>query len=168
MLLSLPLDNKFNVSLIGAGCDRLPGVPLVVTAVFGAGLKIFPPNANAAASATQSKTTKAIATTGNFFTGSDAGVIPAFATAAGIGRSPTFVPVMINFESSVAGACGAVIFWKHVGHSITVPLCDESHFMCWPQIGHAYLNSLMAGGKVSHIRAPSATWFFYESRDISE
>jgi len=30
----------------------------------------------------------------------------------GMGRSPTFVPVMMNFGSSVAGACGAVIFWK--------------------------------------------------------
>jgi hypothetical protein len=62
-----------------------------------------------------------------------------------MGRSPTFLPVMINFESSVSGACGAVIFWKQVGHSITVPLCDESHFMCWPHTGHAYLNSLIAG-----------------------
>jgi hypothetical protein len=53
---------------------------------------------------------------------------------------------MMNFESADSGACGAVIFWKHVGHSITVPLCDESHFMCWPQTGHAYLNSLMARG----------------------
>jgi hypothetical protein len=67
---------------------------------------------------------------------------------------------MINFGSSVAGACGAVIFWKQVGHSITVPLCDESHFMCWPHTGHAYLNSLMAGGKAFHIRAPSATRIF--------
>jgi hypothetical protein len=69
---------------------------------------------------------------------------------------------MMNFESSDSGACGAVIFWKHVGHSITVPLCDESHFMCCPHTGQAYLNSLMAGGKAFHIRAPSATWFFYE------
>ena len=62
----------------------------------------------------------------------------------GAGRSPTFVPVMMNFCSSDAGACGTVIFWKHVGHSITEPPCDESHFMCWPHTGHAYLNSLMA------------------------
>src|ERR1022692_4726962 len=59
----------------------------------------------------------------------------------GTGRSPTLVPVMMNFESSVEGACGAVIFWKHVGHSITVPACDESHIMCWPHTGQAYLNS---------------------------
>src|ERR1017187_8263094 len=62
----------------------------------------------------------------------------------GTGRSPTFVPVMMNFGSFVAGACGTMIFWKHVGHSITVPACDESHLMCWPHTGQAYLNSLMA------------------------
>ena len=60
---------------------------------------------------------------------------------------------MMNFGSSVAGACGTVIFWKHVGHSITVPLCDESHLMCWPHTGQAYLNSLMAVCKTFHIRA---------------
>jgi hypothetical protein len=111
-------------------------------------LKIFPPNANAAATTAQSKTTKAITTTGNLFAGSGTVVIPAFATAAGIGRSPIFVPDMINFGSSDSGACGAMIFWKHVGHSIVVPLCDESHLMCWPQTGHAYLNSLMARGNL--------------------
>jgi hypothetical protein len=57
---------------------------------------------------------------------------------------------MMNFGSSDSGACGAVIFWKHVGHSITVPLCDESHFMCWPHTGHAYLNSLMVSGLGKH------------------
>jgi hypothetical protein len=31
--------------------------------------------------------------------------------------------------------------------------------MCWPQTGHAYLNSLMAAGKAFHIRAAAATWF---------
>jgi argininosuccinate lyase len=45
-----------------------------------------------------------------------------------------------------------VIFWKHVGHSITVPACDESHIMCWPHTGQAYLNSLMAVGITFHIR----------------
>jgi hypothetical protein len=53
----------------------------------------------------------------------------------------------MNFWSSDAGACGAVIFWKHVGHSITVPLRDESHIMCWPHTGQANLNSLMAAPK---------------------
>jgi hypothetical protein len=75
---------------------------------------------------------------------------------------------MMNFGSSVAGAWGATIFWKHVGHSIVVPLCDESHLMCWPQTGHAYLNSLMAAGKAFHIRSSAATWFFTESRDFLE
>src|ERR1019366_180630 len=107
-------------------------------------LKIFPRNTNTAATAAQSKTTKTNAATGKCFSGAVAA--PKSATAAGIGRSPTFVPVMINFGSSVLGACGAVIFWKHVGHSITVPLCVESHWMCWPQTGHTYLNSLMVRG----------------------
>ena len=83
---------------------------------------------------------------GKLFSGTGTGAASAFATTAGMGRSHTFVPVMMNLGSSVAGACGAVIFWKQVGHSITVPLCDESHFMCWPHTGHAYLNSLMAQG----------------------
>jgi hypothetical protein len=128
----------------------------------GAGLKISPQNTNSATTAAQTKTTRTMAATGKFLAGS--GALDnklAFAMADGIGRSPVFVPVMINFGSSDSGACGAVIFWKHVGHSITVPLCDESHFMCWPHTGHAYLNSLMADGKAFHIRAPSATWFFW-------
>src|SRR6204780_2229725 len=62
----------------------------------------------------------------------------------GTGRSPFFVPVMMNFCSSDDGACGTVIFWKHVGHSIVEPACDESHITCWPHTGQAYLNSLMA------------------------
>jgi hypothetical protein len=55
----------------------------------------------------------------------------------------------MNFCSPDAGACGTVIFWKHVGQSITVPACDESHLMCWPHTGQAYLNSLMLHGKHS-------------------
>ncbi len=78
----------------------------------------------------------------------------------GAGRSPTFVPVMMNFGSAVAGACGTVIFWKHVGHSITEPACDESHLMCWPHTGQAYLNSLMAVGQTFHIRAGSGNEVF--------
>ncbi|HZL77792.1 MAG TPA: hypothetical protein VFC17_02995 [Candidatus Limnocylindrales bacterium] len=89
-----------------------------------------------------------MAATGEPFAGN--GVPPEFATTAGTGRSPTFVPVRINFGSSDAGACGAVIFWKHVGHSITEPPCDESHIMCWPHTGHAYLNSLMLRENISH------------------
>ncbi len=77
-----------------------------------------------------------------------AGTTPGLAIATfGSGRSPTLVPVKTNFWSSpAAGAWGAVIFWKHVGHSITVPACDESHIMCWPHTGQANLNSLMLFG----------------------
>jgi len=45
-----------------------------------------------------------------------------------------------------------VIFWKHVGQSMTVPACDESHLMCWPHTGQAYLNSLMTEAK--HFTSP--------------
>ena len=65
-----------------------------------------------------------------------------------VGRPLFFVPVMMNFCSSDDGACGAVIFWKHVGHSITVPPDDESHIMCWPQTGQANLNSLMGAQNI--------------------
>jgi hypothetical protein len=159
------MDDKSNVRVAGAGWDELP-VPLsAVTAGSGgggAGLKISPQNTNSATAAAQTKTTRTMAATGKFLAGS--GALDnklAFAMADGIGRSPVFVPDMINFGSSDSGACGAVIFWKHVGHSITVPLCDESHFMCWPQTGHANLNSLMVGGIAFHIHAASATWIFY-------
>jgi hypothetical protein len=163
------MDDKSNVWVIGAGWDGLTELLLGTITGGGSGLKIIPQNANSATAAAQSKTTKAITATGDFFWGSGTGGSkPAAAMADGIGRSPVFVPDMINFGSSDSGACGAVIFWKHVGHSITVPLCDESHFMCWPHTGHAYLNSLMADGKAFHIRAPAATRIFAESRDISE
>src|SRR5208283_4318017 len=76
------------------------------------------------------------------------------------GRSPTLVPVMMNFWASVVGACGTVIFWKHVGHSICEPACDESHLMCWPHTGQAYLNSLMALAETFHICRRTATKFF--------
>src|SRR5947208_804209 len=69
--------------------------------------------------------------------------------ALGIGRSVFLVPVRMNFCSSVAGAWGTVIFWKQVGQSICVPACDESHLMCWPHTGQAYLNSLIGYGNIS-------------------
>jgi hypothetical protein len=75
--------------------------------------------------------------------------------------SVNFVPVRMNFGSFVVGACGATIFWKHVGHSITVPLCVESHTMCWPHTGQAYLNSLMLGVPATfHIPPMSAIHIF--------
>jgi hypothetical protein len=49
----------------------------------------------------------------------------------------------MNFVSTEAGACGTTIFWKQVGHSICPPLVVESAVMCWPQTGHANLNSLI-------------------------
>jgi hypothetical protein len=78
----------------------------------------------------------------------------------GAGRSPTLVPVMMNLWSSDEGACGTVIFWKQVGHSIFVPACDESHRMCWPHTGQAYLNSLIEVRRTFHICARSAMGFF--------
>jgi len=50
---------------------------------------------------------------------------------------------IISLESVEAGACGTTIFRKHVGHSIFPPLVLESAVMCWPQTGHANLNSLI-------------------------
>src|ERR1700722_10137905 len=52
-----------------------------------------------------------------------------------------------------SGACGTIIFWKQVGHSIWVPDCDESHLICWPHTGQAYLNSLMIHGNISYFHA---------------
>jgi hypothetical protein len=48
-----------------------------------------------------------------------------------------------------------------VGQSMTVPACDSSHIMCWPQTGQAYLNSLMLRRKTFHIRVTSATHFLF-------
>ena len=110
-----------------------------------------------AASASNSTTTRTAA--GNFFGGAAGPVRPRTGARGFFSPSPC-VPVRMNFWSSDAGACGTVIFWKHVGHSITEPACDESHFMCWPHTGQAYLNSLMAVPKTFHIRAPLATRIF--------
>src|SRR5580765_8408759 len=84
---------------------------------------------------------------------------PLLSGALGIGRSVFLVPVKMNFWSSDAGACGTVIFWKQVGHSISVPACDESHLMCWPHTGQAYLNSLMKVQETFHNRRQSAIRF---------
>jgi hypothetical protein len=43
---------------------------------------------------------------------------------------------------------------------MTVPACDESHRMCWPQTGQAYVYSLMAAAETFHIRKLSATAIF--------
>jgi hypothetical protein len=52
-----------------------------------------------------------------------------------------------------------MIFWKHVGQIIVEPVCDESHLMCWPQIGQAYLNSLIQPARF-HIWVWAATRIF--------
>ena len=79
-------------------------------------------------------------TPGNFFGGSVAVEFSRPRTV--IFFSENFEPVRMNLEPG-AGACGATIFWKHVGQSMTLPPCDASHIMCWPQTGQAYLNSLI-------------------------
>jgi hypothetical protein len=124
-----------------------------------AGLKIIARYTNPTATAMPTKIIKTTATPGNPFCAGTGFEFPS--GIFGTGLSPTFVPVMMNFGSSDAGACGAVIFWKHVGHSITEPLCDESHFMCWPHTGQANLNSLMdKATETFHICAPTATPIF--------
>src|SRR5712691_5169153 len=62
-----------------------------------------------------------------------------------LGRSlPTCVADKMSLESAEAGACGTMIFWKHVGHSSCLPLALESAVICCPQTGQANLNSLIA------------------------
>jgi hypothetical protein len=56
---------------------------------------------------------------------------------------PTCEVERMNFASAEEGAWGTRIFWKQVGHSMCPPLLLESAVMCWPQTGHANLNSLI-------------------------
>src|SRR5437016_780057 len=66
----------------------------------------------------------------------------------GAGRGlPTWEADKINFGSADEGAWGTTIFWKQVGHSSWPPLVVESAVMCWPQTGHANLNSLIGSAK---------------------
>ena len=53
---------------------------------------------------------------------------------------------IMSFESVEAGAWGTMILRKQVGQSIFPPLALESAVICWPQTGHANLNSLIAVG----------------------
>src|ERR1017187_5906403 len=144
----------------------LGGTALVTATIFKGDdfpvLKIFPRKAKTAAPArpTTSSNTSTTAA-GNFFSGA---ATPPAVAGTEVFFSVTFEPVRMNFWSSDAGACGTVIFWKHVGQSITEPACDESHLMCWPHTGQAYLNSLMpipewSDATTFHIRAPLATRF---------
>jgi hypothetical protein len=66
----------------------------------------------------------------------------------------------MNFESCDAGAWGTTIFWKQVGHSICPPLVLESAVMCWPQTGHANLNSLIASAATIPQAAEEDNAFF--------
>jgi hypothetical protein len=44
---------------------------------------------------------------------------------------------------------------------MTAPVWDESHLMCWPHTGQAYLNSLMqSDAKTFHIRGATAMPIF--------
>ena len=59
----------------------------------------------------------------------------------------------MNLVSADEGACGTTIFRKQVGHSMCPPLVLESAVMCWPQTGHANLNSLIGSTvTISHDR----------------
>jgi hypothetical protein len=126
----------------------------------GEDLKMTPRNTNAAAIAAQSKMTKTIPATGESFAGRiGAGGIPKFGSGFVTDRLVAFEPVIINSTSSPAGACGTMILWKHVGHSIIELLRHDSHLMCWWQTGQTNLNSLMLSDIAFHICAPLATGF---------
>ena len=63
----------------------------------------------------------------------------------------TWAAETMSFVSADVGAWGTTIFWKQVGHSICLPLVLESAVICWPQTGHANLNSLIASAPtISH------------------
>src|SRR5512137_823960 len=54
----------------------------------------------------------------------------------------------MNLVSLEAGAWGTTIFWKQVGQEICAPDVVESAVRCWPQTGHANLNSLIATARM--------------------
>lgn len=51
---------------------------------------------------------------------------------------------MTNLASPEVGAWGTTILRKQVGQEIFEPVSFASAVMCWPQMGQANLNSLMA------------------------
>src|SRR5712671_212142 len=71
----------------------------------------------------------------------------------------TWAADKMNFGSASEGACGTTIFRKQVGHSSCPPLVLESAVMCWPQTGHANLNSLIGFGRRFHSRPRRTTLF---------
>jgi len=146
-----------------AGLDGVLGALLMMVVPVGADLKITPRNTNAAAIAAQSKMTKTIPATEESFAGrAGAGGVLQFSSGFVTSRLVAFEPVIINSTSSLTGACGTMILWKHDGHSIIELLRHNSHLICWPQTGQTNLNSLllMLFEAAFHIRVPLATWFF--------
>ena len=123
--------------------------------------KIFPPNRNTAAITAQTKMIKMIPATGeSFWGGVGAGGVPKCVSGFDTDCLRAFEPVIINSTSSPAGACGTMILWKHVGHSIIELLRHDSTLICWWQTGQTNLNSLMLLRVAFHICAPLATGFF--------
>jgi hypothetical protein len=152
------------VELTGAGFDGAPETLLSAVVSVGADWKITPRNINTvAATAAQIKMTRTIIVTVEFFAGGvGAGGVPKFITGLVASRLVAFEPFMINSTSSPSGACGTMILWKHVGHSIIELLRHNSHLICCPQTGQTNLNSLllMLFRAAFHIRMPLATGFF--------
>ena len=70
----------------------------------------------------------------------------------GRARSGMGVARRMRFEGP-DGAVGTSIFWKHVGHSICLPLSAAVAETCCPQTGHANLNSII--GREINIPQPA-------------
>src|SRR5205809_1642519 len=66
-----------------------------------------------------------------------------------------------NFESPAAGAWGTTILRKQVGQLSCPPLVLESAVMCWPQTGHANLNSLIGCRQTIPQSAPQNNPFLW-------
>jgi hypothetical protein len=120
--------------------------------------KIFPRNTNTTATAAQSKTTKAIAAIGDFFTGGV--VVPKFVIAVGTSRLPAFCPVMINCTSSVAGDCGTMILLeaRRTFHHRVAPPRLALDVLAANRTDKFKLAHAI--GEAFHICAPLATGFF--------
>ena len=82
-------------------------------------------------------------------------------TSSEVGRGlATWVAESMSLVSTDLGAWGTTIFWKQVGHSICPPALVESAVMCWPQTGHANLNSLIASAPTIPHRTTEDNAFF--------
>jgi len=91
------------------------------------------------------------------------------ATSEEAGRGlATWTAETRSLVSADSGACGTTIFWKQVGHSICPPLVIESAVICWPQTGHANLNSLIASTPtISHHGGDDNAFFGSDFRAAS-